>query len=174
MLAKEIDGGKVLEYIQSFADRAHNYIITLATPDEIYENGRLYKQVFDVEKNEVMTIHRLLFLNSLFSLTPGILQYFMGDEYFSENPFYVHPSILDIQMGMTGRRQGLYNFTQSLLHFREEKNVRLSLSNDPQLFSPYIPDVYFNKDSKVFAFLLKTAQTRIIGIINCSSEPVKE
>ena len=48
-----------------------------------------------VEDDEVRTVQRLLLIHSLFYVTPGILQLFMGDEYFSSLPFGENPDTLD-------------------------------------------------------------------------------
>ena len=40
-------------------------------------------------------MQRLLLIHSLFYVTPGILQLFMGDEYFSSLPFGENPDTLD-------------------------------------------------------------------------------
>ena len=127
MFGKSINGREIVTHLNSFPTRSHNYIITLATPEETLEAGRLSKQALELDGEELGGIQRLVLLNTLFALTPGILQYFMGDEYFSETPFYTYPSVLDVEEGMVGgSRHGLYNFTKSLLQFRLEKNVHLT------------------------------------------------
>ena len=63
-------------------------------------------------------------LSTFFSFTPGILQVFMGDEYFTELPFQKNPSALDIASALPGgSHNGIYNFTKSLLDFRLTKKV---------------------------------------------------
>lgn len=101
----------------------------------------------------------------------------MGDEYFTELPFQKNPSVLDIDTALLGgSHNGIYNFTKSLLDFRLTKKVGIfgQCIND-QLYDVYNPSVYFTTSSfDVFAFLLKSSQTRIVGIVNCNSYSVKE
>lgn len=71
-------------------------------------------------------IQRLLLLETLFSFTPGILQIFMGDEYFTEVPFQKYPASLDIQSSLEGgSHRGIFNYTKSLLAFRYSQRVLL-------------------------------------------------
>lgn len=124
MFSKSINGREIVGHLDSFSRRSHNYILTLATPEETFEAGRLSKRALELDGDPVKSVQRLLLLNTLFALTPGILQYFMGDEFFTETPFHAYPSVLGVEEGMLGgRRHGLYNFTKSLLQFRLEKNV---------------------------------------------------
>ena len=101
-------------------------------------------RALSLDKTEVVAVKRLLFLQSLLFLTPGIIQLFMGervdsslalgDEYFSTLPFSEEPSVLDLdQVGeydttsrawtTRGARFGLFNYTHTLLVLRQGRSV---------------------------------------------------
>ena len=52
-------------------------------------------QIEELDKDPLLAARRMLLLHSLFYITPGILQIFMGDEYFSSLPFSRQPEELD-------------------------------------------------------------------------------
>ena len=78
-----------------------------------------------ISKGELQSIHRLLLMNVLFTLTPGTLQFFMGDEFFTDTPFATAPAILDLEKAVevSGNRHGVSLFTKHLLTFRSTHKV---------------------------------------------------
>ena len=77
-------------------------------------------------------MQRLLLTHSLFYVTPGILQLFMGDEYFSSLPFGENPDTLDReqvgsfkngQWESRGQKNGFFEFTRTMLSLRKDYMV---------------------------------------------------
>ena len=77
-------------------------------------------------------MQRLLLTHSLFYVTPGILQLFMGDEYFSSLPFGESPETLDREQAGSfrngqwesrGEKNGFFEFTRTMLALRKEFTV---------------------------------------------------
>ena len=75
------------------------------------------------------TVQRLLLTHALFYVTPGILQLFMGDEYFSSLPFGESPETLDREQAGSfhdgqwesrGAKNGFFEFTRTMLSLRKE------------------------------------------------------
>ena len=90
------------------------------------------KRIEDFDQEPTLAARRMLLLHSIFYITPGMLQIFMGDEYFSSLAFSKLPETLDRDQAGTyhsgvwvsrGSKIGFFKFTQTMLKLRQLHSV---------------------------------------------------
>lgn len=95
-------------------------------------------QIEELDKDPLLAARTYVALHSLFYITPGILQIFMGDEYFSSLPFSRQPEELDRNLAgdyhngvwsTQGSHIGFFKFTQTMLKLRRLHSVGVGVES---------------------------------------------